>query len=49
MNATGAPAGMLVPHERFRALGADGAARAAAYRAPSRGVAGPHAGRSAAA
>ncbi|MBL8699864.1 MAG: transposase [Alphaproteobacteria bacterium] len=33
MNATGAPAGMLVPHERFCALGIDTPARALAYRA----------------
>jgi putative transposase len=32
MNATGAPAGILVPHERFLALGTDAAARALAYR-----------------
>ena len=30
-NATGAPAGMLVAHERFLALGTDDAERAAAY------------------
>ena len=34
MNATGAPpGGLLAPHERFLALGADAAARGAAYRA----------------
>lgn len=32
INATGAPAGMLVAHDRFVALGTDGAARARAYR-----------------
>jgi putative transposase len=33
MNASGAPGGMLVAHERYLALGADGAARARTYRA----------------
>lgn len=32
-NATGAPAGMLVAHERFLALGANATARAESYRA----------------